>query len=244
MAYRQEGTNGDQRTWVRPDQLITTGTQLVHCKHSRSCILCTYMHCRCSSSSTASEAARVTTHALQVQQLAVLTSLVSPETQTLCAQLREELSPDIKWDIAVKKVLYSGQSKFQAVELIDSGPFGKVSATCSFVACMCSLQIVLIVCGQDCRLHEASCVQVLLLDGKSQSAEADEHVYHECLVHPAMLLHPNPKRVFVCGGTPRDQRCSCLSWSLIQIIACNDMSPTDPACSAAWRHRQQAPACS
>ena len=33
-----------------------------------------------------------------------------------------------------------------------------------------------------------------------QSAEADEYVYHELLVHPAMLLHPNPKTVFVAGG--------------------------------------------
>ena len=43
-------------------------------------------------------------------------------------------------------------------------------------------------------------LQVLLLDGKAQSAEADEHVYHELLVHPAMLLHANPKTVFVAGG--------------------------------------------
>ena len=42
--------------------------------------------------------------------------------------------------------------------------------------------------------------QVLLLDGKLQSAEADERVYHECLVHPALLHHPNPKKVFICGG--------------------------------------------
>ena len=43
-------------------------------------------------------------------------------------------------------------------------------------------------------------VQVLLLDGKSQSAEADEFVYHELLVHLALLLHPNPKTVFIAGG--------------------------------------------
>ena len=43
-------------------------------------------------------------------------------------------------------------------------------------------------------------LQVLLLDGKVQSAEADEFVYHELLVHPAMLLHPNPRKVFICGG--------------------------------------------
>lgn len=43
-------------------------------------------------------------------------------------------------------------------------------------------------------------LQVLLLDGKVQSAEADEFVYHELLVHPAMLAHPNPRKVFICGG--------------------------------------------
>lgn len=42
--------------------------------------------------------------------------------------------------------------------------------------------------------------QILLLDGKVQSSEADENVYHELLVHPAMLHHPNPKRIFICGG--------------------------------------------
>ena len=44
---------------------------------------------------------------------------------------------------------------------------------------------------------------MLLLDGKVQSAEADEIVYHECLVHPALLHHPNPKRVFIMGGGRR-----------------------------------------
>ncbi len=33
-----------------------------------------------------------------------------------------------------------------------------------------------------------------------QSTECDEWVYHELLVHPAMLHHPNPKTVFVAGG--------------------------------------------
>ena len=46
-------------------------------------------------------------------------------------------------------------------------------------------------------------LQILLLDGKAQSAEADEFVYHELLVHPAMLLHPHPKSVFVAGGSFR-----------------------------------------
>ena len=42
--------------------------------------------------------------------------------------------------------------------------------------------------------------RTLVMDGQTQSAEADEHIYHESLVHPAMLLHPSPKRVFIGGG--------------------------------------------
>jgi spermidine synthase len=40
----------------------------------------------------------------------------------------------------------------------------------------------------------------LVLDGLLQSAELDEHLYHEALVHPAMFLHPNPQRVLIIGG--------------------------------------------
>jgi len=42
--------------------------------------------------------------------------------------------------------------------------------------------------------------RVLVLDGLVQSSEYDEHYYHESLVHPAMVLHPNPERVLVLGG--------------------------------------------
>src|SRR5512143_3315925 len=40
----------------------------------------------------------------------------------------------------------------------------------------------------------------LVLDGKMQSSITDEFIYHEALVHPAMLCHPEPKRVFIVGG--------------------------------------------
>ena len=40
----------------------------------------------------------------------------------------------------------------------------------------------------------------LVLDGKTQSTELDEHIYHEALVHPAMISHPDPKTVFIGGG--------------------------------------------
>jgi len=40
----------------------------------------------------------------------------------------------------------------------------------------------------------------LVIDGLMQSTRCDEFVYHECLVHPAMLMHPNPKTVYIGGG--------------------------------------------
>lgn len=40
----------------------------------------------------------------------------------------------------------------------------------------------------------------LVLDGKIQSSEADEFIYHEALVHPAMITHPEPRTVLIAGG--------------------------------------------
>eukprot|EP00003_Mantamonas_plastica_P019756 TRINITY_DN3209_c0_g1_i5.p1 TRINITY_DN3209_c0_g1~~TRINITY_DN3209_c0_g1_i5.p1 ORF type:complete len:255 (+),score=63.59 TRINITY_DN3209_c0_g1_i5:76-840(+) len=40
----------------------------------------------------------------------------------------------------------------------------------------------------------------LVLDGMMQSCQNDEFIYHEALVHPAMIMHENPKRVFIGGG--------------------------------------------
>jgi spermidine synthase len=42
--------------------------------------------------------------------------------------------------------------------------------------------------------------KALILDGRLQCAELDEFVYHEALVHPALVAHPNPRRVLVMGG--------------------------------------------
>jgi spermidine synthase len=76
------------------------------------------------------------------------------------------ISPDLTVLHSIKERIYSGRTKFQSVEIINTGSFG--------------------VC--------------LVLDGKIQSSEADEFVYHEALVHPAMLTHPRPERVFIAGG--------------------------------------------
>ncbi len=40
----------------------------------------------------------------------------------------------------------------------------------------------------------------LILDGEMQSAQTDEFIYHESLVHSSMVLHPNPKSVAILGG--------------------------------------------
>ena len=43
--------------------------------------------------------------------------------------------------------------------------------------------------------------RTLLLDNKIQSAEADEFIYHEALVHPALVTPVEPpRRVFIAGG--------------------------------------------
>jgi spermidine synthase len=78
----------------------------------------------------------------------------------------DHISPDLTVLHSVRERIYSGRTKFQSVEVIDTGSFG--------------------VC--------------LVLDGKIQSSEADEFIYHEALVHPAMLTHPRPERVFIAGG--------------------------------------------
>jgi spermidine synthase len=42
--------------------------------------------------------------------------------------------------------------------------------------------------------------RMLILDGRLQSTEVDEFIYHEALVQPAMLAHSDPQRVLVMGG--------------------------------------------
>ena len=67
---------------------------------------------------------------------------------------------------SIEEVLYTGQSKFQSIQIIGTGSFGKC----------------------------------LVLDGKIQSSEVDEFIYHEALVQPAMIIHPCPETVFIAGG--------------------------------------------
>ena len=40
----------------------------------------------------------------------------------------------------------------------------------------------------------------LYIEGHLQSSTFDEYIYHEALVHPILLAHPNPQRVVILGG--------------------------------------------
>lgn len=42
--------------------------------------------------------------------------------------------------------------------------------------------------------------RVMALDGKIMLSERDEAFYHEMLVHPALLAHPEPRKVLIVGG--------------------------------------------
>ena len=50
-------------------------------------------------------------------------------------------------------------------------------------------------------VQDTSCFgRSLVLDGKTQSTELDEFIYHEALVHPTLISHPGPESVFIAGG--------------------------------------------
>jgi spermidine synthase len=42
--------------------------------------------------------------------------------------------------------------------------------------------------------------RLLLIDGMTMTSERDEFVYHEMIVHPALFVHPRPRKVLVIGG--------------------------------------------
>ena len=67
---------------------------------------------------------------------------------------------------AIKKVLYTGKSKYQTIDVFDTEGFGRM----------------------------------FFLDGLVQVSTKNEAVYHEMLVHPALMHHPNPQKVLIIGG--------------------------------------------
>ena len=63
----------------------------------------------------------------------------------------------------------------------------------------------------------------LVLDGKTQSTESDEFVYHEALVHPSMLLHSNPRTIFIGGGGEGGTLREVLSHATVERVVMLDL---------------------
>lgn len=85
--------------------------------------------------------------------------------------------------------LYSGQTKFQMIEVVESPKFGKM----------------------------------LILDGKVQSSALDEYIYHEALTHPAMLFHPDPRRVLILGGGEGATLREVLRYRMVEEVVMVDL---------------------
>jgi spermidine synthase len=65
--------------------------------------------------------------------------------------------------------------------------------------------------------------KMLILDGKIQSAALDEHIYHEALVHPAMLMHPHPRRVLILGGGEGATLREVLRYGMVEEVVMVDL---------------------
>ncbi len=65
--------------------------------------------------------------------------------------------------------------------------------------------------------------RALVLDGKWQSCTGDEFLYHEPLVHPAMIAHRAPKDVLILGGGEGATSREVLKWSCVENVTMIDI---------------------
>ncbi|MBN2559941.1 MAG: spermidine synthase [Phycisphaerae bacterium] len=66
-----------------------------------------------------------------------------------------------------------------------------------------------------CIVETGAYGKALVLDGKWQSCVGDEFLYHEPLVHPAMLLHGAPRSVLILGGGEGATAREVLRWKTV-----------------------------
>ena len=116
--------------------------------------------------------------------------------------LETDLGADmLKMHYLDKKVqLVSAQTMFQHVDIYEvmnlNGCVGKKRSMAKYE------QSLLINDGSYESLHPEMYRpdKILYLDGVLQSTYYGDAAYHEALVHPPMITHPNPKRVAIIGG--------------------------------------------
>lgn len=63
----------------------------------------------------------------------------------------------------------------------------------------------------------------LILDGKWQSSTVDEFLYHEALVHPAMIARRTPRKVLVLGGGEGATVREVLRWKTVERVMMVDI---------------------
>lgn len=65
----------------------------------------------------------------------------------------------------------------------------------------------------------------LIIDGRVQSAAEDEHVYHEALVHPAMIVRESPRHVLILGGGEGAALREALRYRTVERVVMVDLDP-------------------
>ncbi|MGL5083402.1 MAG: polyamine aminopropyltransferase [Microcoleaceae cyanobacterium] len=65
--------------------------------------------------------------------------------------------------------------------------------------------------------------KALVLDGKWQSCTGDEFLYHEPLVHPALVCHGAPRNVLVLGGGEGATIREVLRWTTVEQVVMVDI---------------------
>ncbi|SMC24956.1 spermidine synthase [Desulfacinum hydrothermale DSM 13146] len=65
----------------------------------------------------------------------------------------------------------------------------------------------------------------LFLDRRFQTSEKDEFFYHESLVHPAMMTHPDPQRVLIIGGGDGGTLEEALKYPSVQSATMVELDP-------------------
>lgn len=101
----------------------------------------------------------------------------------------EYITPDLFLASNLTNVFYSGETRYQRVEIIETEPFGRC----------------------------------LVLDGRTQSSEADEFVYHETLVQPALTSLVAPRSAFIAGGGEGATAREVLSHRTIERVVMVDL---------------------
>ncbi|NUO07350.1 MAG: polyamine aminopropyltransferase [Candidatus Brocadia sp.] len=71
----------------------------------------------------------------------------------------------------------------------------------------------------------------LILDNEFQSAEMDEFIYHEALVHPSLILHPGAESVLILGGGEGATLREALRYQTIKKVVMVDIDKEMIDCS-------------